>query len=324
MDKYKQLAIKLKARYFSAELKQALTHKSFYPKGDERNGNSRYVFAGMFAFKGVVAHMLLQRISGTGTQLQHALGKMFKHEQMQKLFAYFDLDRYIRHDADFQADAHNHVFTYGLLGWIVEHASEDVVKEFITRHFILPHSNDLQPKSKNSDMKAQCNQLSQIVYGCKVKLTIQESEKGFRATVVAGDDCTLSDEQSTSYRYARQKALKVALHALISAVDERDRSCPDYDARRQRLNDIMQQKYEAERAEKTQQYSEKKAKKKRKVQEIKSRKKNKAIAADIQRRAAKASAKRRKEQETLRAAEVAAKLANMSAKKRRHLQDKKK
>ena len=127
MDKYKQLAIKLKVRYASAELKQALTHKSFYSKDDERKGNSRYIFAGMFEFKGVVAQMLLQRISGTGTQLQHALGKMFKPEQMEQLFACFDLDRYIRYDVDFDAARHRHVFAFGLLGWLCQHAPDDVV-----------------------------------------------------------------------------------------------------------------------------------------------------------------------------------------------------
>ena len=322
MSKYNLLAVKLKAGEASAELKKAMTHLSFYKKGNESQGNSRYVFAGMFVFKGEVAQVLLQYVSGTGMQLQHALGKMFKTEHMESLFAYFDLEQYIRHGADFDAAGHRHIFVYGLLGWLCEHASEEVRNEFITRHFILPHSNELIPPAENRDMEAQCNVLSRTVYGCKVKLTVQQSEEGFQATVTAGSDRILAVENSVSYRYSRRKALKKALHALVDAVKAQDRLNPAYELQQQRLNDILLQKQEAEKAEKSKIYAEKLEQKKQERQVRKARQKALATEADSRRRIAKANAKRRKEQQALQIAEAAAKMAGMSASKRRHLQDK--
>ena len=322
MNKYNLLALKLKTGGSSAELKKAMTHKSFYKKDDESQGNSRYVFGGMFAFKGEVAQVLLRFVSGTGTQLQHALGKMFKTVHMESLFAYFDLGQHIRHGTDFDAAGHRHIFVFGLLGWLIEHASEEVRKEFITRHFILPFSNELVPPSKNRDMEAQCNVLARTVYGCKVKLTVQESEEGFQATASAGSDRVLAVEHSVSYRYSRHKALKKALHALMDAIEEQDRLNPAYELQQQRLNDILLQKQEAEKAEKASAYAEKLEQKKKERQEKKARQKEQAMEADIKRRKSKANAKLRKEQEAQRAAETAAKMSGMSANKRRHLQDK--
>jgi len=40
------------------ELKQALTHFSFYENKNEAKANSRLVFAGMYAFKGITADIL--------------------------------------------------------------------------------------------------------------------------------------------------------------------------------------------------------------------------------------------------------------------------
>ena len=321
MNKYNLLAVKLKSGENAVELRKAVTHKSFYKKEDETRDNSRYVFGGMFVFRGEVARILLQYVSGTGTQLQHTLGKLFKNEHLEQLFAYFELHRYIRHSADFDAVKHRHIFVYGLLGWLCEHASQEVRTEFITRHFILPFSNELIPSSKNYDIEAQCHVFSQIVYGCKVKLTVQKTGESFQATVTSGERI-LASESSTGYRYARRKTLKKALYTLMNAIEEKDRLNPDYEISRQRLDDVLLQKQEAEKAEKAKAYAEKLEKKSKERQERKTLRQVRATEADIKRRKAKASAKRRKELETQRATEIAAKMANMSANKRRHLQDK--
>ena len=47
-------------RIFSlAQIREVLTHSSFYEK--EGKGNSRFVFAGMFVFKGQVAEVLYKK-----------------------------------------------------------------------------------------------------------------------------------------------------------------------------------------------------------------------------------------------------------------------
>ena len=322
MNKYNLLALKLKTGEAASELRKAMTHKSFYKKDDESRGNSRYVFGGMYAFKGEVARILLKYMSGTGTQLQHALGKIFKNEHLEQLFAFFELHQYIRHGTDFDAGKHRHIFVYGLLGWLYEHASEEVKKEFMVRHFILPFSDALIPPSKNQDFEAQCNMLSQTVYGCKVKLTVQKTGENFEATITSGNNRELAVESSVSYRYSRRKALKKALHALMDTIEEQDRLNPDYEFRKQRLNAVLLEKEETEKALKAKAHAEKLEQKSLERQEKKARRIAQATETDIKRRKAKASAKRRKELEAQRAAEIAAKMATMSVNKRRHLQDK--
>jgi hypothetical protein len=53
------------------DLIPVLTHNSF----SEKN-NSRYVFLGQFAFKGVVATWVFENIAGPGRELQHYLGNL--------------------------------------------------------------------------------------------------------------------------------------------------------------------------------------------------------------------------------------------------------
>ena len=102
---------------------------------------------------------------------------LFKNEYLEQLFAYFELHQYI--SAMFDPAKNHHIFVYGLLGWLYEHASEKVRNKFIIRHFILPFSNELTPSLKNHDIEAQCHVLSQVVYGCKVKLTVQKKRRKF-------------------------------------------------------------------------------------------------------------------------------------------------
>ena len=79
-------------RIFSEpKMREVLTHDSFYEAagdakgpGNIRQGNSRYVFAGMTVFKGQVAEILFKFFSGSGTQLQHILGNLFKNDYLVK------------------------------------------------------------------------------------------------------------------------------------------------------------------------------------------------------------------------------------------------
>ena len=68
----------LRKIFSRSQLRSVLTHSSFYEK--EGKGNSRYIFAGMFVFKGQVAEVLYRYFTGDGTRLQHILGNLFRQE----------------------------------------------------------------------------------------------------------------------------------------------------------------------------------------------------------------------------------------------------
>jgi dsRNA-specific ribonuclease len=117
--------MKLKTETPASELKRALTHKSFY-KNENGKHNSRYVFCGMYAFKGLVAEIPYTWFPLEGTQLQHTLGNLFKPEILDWIFVYYDLDKLIRYGLEFDANKQRHIFVFGLLGYLYVHAPEEV------------------------------------------------------------------------------------------------------------------------------------------------------------------------------------------------------
>ncbi|MDR1594599.1 MAG: hypothetical protein LBS43_08980, partial [Prevotellaceae bacterium] len=249
MSDYHLLALKLKTSGADNELKKALTHKSFFKGENEAKGNSRYVFAGMYAFKGLVAETLFLYLSATGTQLQHILGNLFKNEHLERIFVEYDLRRFVRHGVDFDAGKHRHIFVYDLLGYLFAHASDETKKDFIRRYFILPYAHILTPETKNRDMEAQCNLLSNMLYGCKVKLTVQKNETLW-ITTIAAKEHTLAVDCSVSYRYSRKKTLKKALIALSEAAQTADEQTADYALRRQTVEDVIRKRAEEETSRK--------------------------------------------------------------------------
>jgi dsRNA-specific ribonuclease len=323
MRNYHLLALKLKMPDTANELKKALTHKSFFKKENKERGNSRYVFAGMFAFKGLVAEALFRYLPATGTQLQHILGNVFKNEHLERIFVAYDFHLFIRHSIDFNADKHRHIFVYGLLGCILAHASDEVKNEFIRRHFILPYAHILSPETKKRDMEAQCNLLSKMLYGDKVKLSMQKNESLWTATVTANEHI-LAVESSSSYRYVRKKTLKKALVVLSEATKIADEQREDYALRRQIIEEISRQKAEAEIKRKQTSLAEKQAQKKAVAEAKKAKVTEQKRLHDLQRKQAKAAAKRRKEEQAAKTAALATQMKNISARKRRHLEDKKK
>jgi hypothetical protein len=319
MTKYQILANRFSMSERANELKKALSHSSFYKKKNE--GNSRYIFAGMFAFKGLVAEYLFKYAAISGTQMQHILGNIFKNENLDKIFTFFNLQNYIRYGIDFQADNHRSIFVFGLLGWLFMHCSEQVKQEFISRHFILPNADIIDKKEKNSDMASQCAFLAKMLFNKKIKIITRKENEQYITEIFVKSQLFAS-ESSTGYRYSRAKALKTALLVLSAMSEERSRLSPDYETRRQYIENLLLQKREEKKAAKHQQYLQKLEQKKAEREKRKAEYQAKAMKADIARRKAKAAAKTRKEQQAKKAAEMAAKMANMSADKRRHLQDK--
>ena len=95
-------------RIFSrAKLREVLTHSSFYET--EGKGNSRYVFAGMFVFKGKVADVLFRYAVGEGTRLQHILGNLFRQERLERQFDEWHLGQFARAGEKFDIRAHKHI-----------------------------------------------------------------------------------------------------------------------------------------------------------------------------------------------------------------------
>jgi hypothetical protein len=315
--------MKLKTETPVSELKRALTHKNFY-KNENGKHNSRYVFCGMYAFKGLVAEILYGWFPLEGTQLQHTLGNLFKNENLDRIFAYYDLDKLIRHGLEFDTSRHRHIFVFGLLGYLHVHAPEEVKKEFIRQHFILPYPHFFMSESKRQDLEAQCNVFSRMLYGKTLRIRSRQIENKHWQTTVSVNDSTLAEEESVSYRYSRTKTWKNALIVLSERLQQAYQQSENYELRQQWMEDIRQQKTEQEKEAKLATYTMKEAKKQAKRKAHKSKQAGQKQLLDVRRKQAKANAKKRMEDKEQEAKRLIAQMSSMSANKRRHLQDKQK
>ena len=305
-------------RLFSrAKLREVLTHSSFY--GVEGKGNSRYVFAGMFVFKGMVAQVLYRYFTGEGTRLQHVLGNLFRNERLERLFDTLQLRQFVRAGEKFDIKSHKHIFVYAIFGYVTT-LDEDIRNWFIAKYILNEESEHLfLHKKRNANLLAQADAMVRRTDGRRLTLEMEVTEEGLhRAKAVLSDGTVLCQAESKSWRYARTKATKLALNMLATPFRKEMLSNPEYQsrvlAREQEKIAKRKAEIEARDAEKEAIREEKKAKRK----EI-------ARARDAKRRASQAAAKIRKAENARRAAIKAAKEARpMSAKKRRFLEDKKK
>lgn len=306
------------SRIFSASnLREVLTHSSFYEKEDK--GNSRYVFAGMFVFKGMVAEVLYRFATGDGTQLQHILGNLFRNERLVRLFDEWKLEKYVRAGEKFDIDTHKHIFVYAVFGYVTT-LDENLRNWFIAKYILNEESDYLfVHKRRNRDLLAQADALVKQTNGQRLSLVMEMTDDGLhRAKAVMSDGTVLCEATSKSWRYARTKATKTALNLLATPFRKELLSNPDYQAR------VAAREEEKRVKRKVEIEARDAAKEAQRVEKLKAQKEE-ARLRDAKRRKAQAEAKKRKAEHAARAAAKAAKEAQpMSAKKRRYLEDKQK
>ena len=307
----------LRKLFSRSQLREVLTHSSFYEQ--EGRGNSRYVFAGMFVFKGMVAQVLYRYFTGEGTQLQHVLGNLFRNERLERLFDDLKLRPFVRAGENFDIKAHRHIFVYAVFGYVAT-LDEDIRNWFIAKYILNEESEHLfLHRKRNANLLAQADEMVRRTNGQRLTLEMEETEEGLhRAKAVLTDGIVLCQAESKSWRYARTKATKLALNMLATPFRKEMLSNPDYQAR---VLTREEEKIAKRKAEIEARDAEQEARRKEK------REKHKEIARarDAKRRRSQAEAKKRKAENAARAAAKAAKEARpMSAKKRRYLEDKKK
>ncbi len=298
-------------------MREVLTHSSFYEKEDK--GNSRYVFAGMFIFKGMVAEVLYRYATGDGTQLQHVLGNLFRNERLGRLFDEWKLDQYVRAGEKFDIDTHKHVFVYAVFGYVTT-LDENLRNWFIAKYILNEESDYLfVHKRRNRDLLAQADALVKQANGQRLTLVMEMTDDGLhRAKAVVSDGTVLCEATSKSWRYARTKATKTALNLLATPYRKELLSNPDYQAR-------VAAREEEKRAQRKTEIEARDAARAVQRAEKEKKQKEEARLRDAKRRKAQAEAKKRKAEHAARAAAKAAKEAQpMSAKKRRYLEDKQK
>lgn len=302
--------------------RRVLTHESFYPpkRNGEPQGNGRYIFAGMFVFKGQVGEILYKYISGSGTHLQHILGNLFRNDFLVRLYDTWHLGQYVRAGENFDIEKHKHIFVYAVLGYLAEECEENVRNYFIFKYILGEENNHLfGHQKKNRDLLAHADFISRQMGTGRLNIEMSVTEDGLHmASVKYADGSELCSATSKSWQYARRKAAKLALNIVATPGRKALLSNPDY---QERIRLEEEHKIEARRAEieaRTEAKALARIKKEESLSEIKR-------LRDTKRRQSQSEAKRRKAKNAAMAAAKAAKESRpLSARKRRHLEDKQK
>ena len=306
----------LRQLFSRSQLREVLTHSSFYEQ--EGKGNSRYAFAGMFVFKGMVAQVLYRYFSGEGTRLQHVLGNLFRNERLERLFDDWKLTPFVRAGKNFDIVTHKHVFVHAIFGYVTT-LDEDVRNWFIAKYVLNEESNHiLFHKTRNANLLAQADAMVKGVDGRRLTLEMEQTDDGkHRAKAVLSDGTVLCEAESKSWRYARTKVNKMALNMLATPFRQEMLSNPDYQAR------VLAREQE-KTAKRKAEVEEREARKKEAREKRKEEWKAERRAQDAKRRANQAAAKKLKAEDAARAAAKAAKdIHPASGKKRQHQHDKK-
>jgi hypothetical protein len=320
---YQQLAKLFEVEKHEQQLIKALTHKSFYANNEEKS-NSRYVFLGMFGFRGKVAELLYDYQPLGGTQLQHYLGNIFKEELLNRIYAKFELGKIIRFGEGFDVQKHKHIFVYGLLGFLCKYASVEKLNRFIVNHFLIGTEHLIPGFAHNKDTFAQCNYFTMLLYQKAASIQTTKNSNNRYATTISVGNQIISTFTSRSFTYSRKKAIKDALLLLSGQLASEYVDNPIYQAALAERKQKEAEEVEKLKTENIRNRNERFARKRLERRHKQQKEKELALRRDQERRKAKQAAKLRKEKQQELEAKAAAALARMSGKKRRHLDDKKK
>ncbi|MBO4234447.1 hypothetical protein FO675_09105 [Riemerella anatipestifer] len=317
MTPLEQLLHRYRIPWDRHELNHVFTHHSV----SEKN-NSRYVFLGMFGFKDLVAEYLFHHIAGSGMQLQHFLGNLFKLPFLEKLFQRLQLQDYCRiEDADIAT--HRHIFVYALFGYLYENGDEQCLKDFITREIILPNDHLLPENHKSRNRWDQLIFLCKQQYDKKPKLEYQLTEHGHEFRITLGEK-TLGSHSSIGYKYAKKKAVKEAIRFVSSQIEEKLRQDEGYLLNEKLLQEKKAQEIAEAKAEKQRKHLAKNEDHAARMREKRKLAKQKAQEEDKKRREIKQKMKEKKSRKgknTIYREYTMEEIQAMSSAKRRNLQD---
>lgn len=289
---------------------KCLTHDSYF--AEKGKGNSRWVFLGMFSFKGLVSEVLYSYIPLYGQVLQQILGNHFSNKRLHQFFDEWSLRQHVRADESFNIQKHRHIFVYAYLGWLMEVYDREQLNSFITSVFL---DDDILSKAWNHTPNhwEQLRYLCKSKYGCNPKRVTSISEDHMRQCIITVDGNEIARHASKSSTYALKKAIEKALKYIselkknehtvfLAEIEERKRS------RRKAENLAKHEAFLAENQEK-----------KRRREERKKQQKLERAEREKRRRQAKQNVKKAKERRNEQKIEIT---GDMNAAKRRRLEDK--
>lgn len=278
------------------DFRKCFTHISVYEgKNDFKNpGNSRYVFLGMYAFRGYLAELINTYVSGNGKQLQHYLGNVFSNDRLAAIFDELELQHCLSIHEKLDSNKLKHVFTYALLGFIQQNATEEFKQDFAFRYFLKGTENSL-PKSHRINEVQALKAKTKEVLSERISFIntheIVDQKTLYKTQVLLTSGGVIGEHESVSKTYAKKKAVKNAFRYVL----EKEAATPEYQrfAEKKQISD--NEKVLREKAERQKQHEAFITKKKVRRTRVKAEKKALAQEREFQRVLTKKSLKTPKE-----------------------------
>lgn len=286
--------IQLKSEASLSDFKKVFNHISVYEAKKQMNqaGNSKYVFLGMYAFKGVLAKLIFKYIGGNGKQLQHYLGNLFTNDRLAQICDELALGDYAKMHKPELIESHKHIFTLAYLGFLAEHATTDYQIETANALF-LQANNQSMPKTTGINLVQLLKAKADQICGQKIKIRYEQTsveDKVLHITQVcltSGD--VIGRHESVSKLYSKKKALKLAMLHLL----DMEAKTPAFQEMAKKQEEAERLKKEREKAEKAKKHLAFLQQKQETRTKIRQEKKQEAKEREIQRNLNKANAKKR-------------------------------
>lgn len=276
----------------------------------------------MYAFKGLVCEYAFRHIAGTGTQLQHYLGNIFKNSFLENFFIKYHLRQFCRF-TEIDIEKLNPIFVYALLGYLYENADAEQWETFIFNELILPNDKHLPHNHRSSNIWDQFIFLCKQHFEQRPKIIFDKNEDQ-NIVKIQLSETSIGEHSSISFKYAKKKAIHLAMKWVATILEEKLNQDKIYKAnqillQQEKAKTILEAKTEKQRKHiaRNESHAER-MKEKQKLAE------QKAQAEDHKRREAKQGVKEKstkKGKDTIYRVYTAEEIATMSNAKRRNLQD---
>lgn len=317
MKTFENLLYRYQIPWDKNNITKVFTHNSF-----SENNNSRYVFLGQFAFKGIVTEWVFNNIAGTGTQLQHYLGNLLSAKRLATFYDNWKIDK-IRIAENVSIEEQKHIFVYAILGYIVENATKKNKEKLIFNEFIKNADHLLPQNYKHKNRWDQLLFLCKQQFDSKPRLSKNTDENKINHISVFLNDALLATHSSISFKYAKKKCITEGLKKITDNIALENKEA--FMTNEAQVNKKLEEARVQQKQEKQNKHIERTKKHQEKMAEPKRIAKIEAQLQDKKRKETKQKAKEktsRKGKDTIYRNYTAEEIASMSASKRRNLQDK--
>lgn len=248
---------------------------------------------------------------------------MLRQSFLEVFFDKYHFDT-TRISPEIKIQTQKHIFVYTFFGLVYLNASPEQLEAFIFKYIITPNEHLLPQNHKSR------NHWEQLIFVCKQhfdqkpKLIIEQQD-GLQHLRITLGNATIGEHTSISFKYAKKKAINLALKYVSSQIEERVSQMPLYLENQRKLSEKQEAEKLQRKIEKQEKHLQRIALHSEKMRLRREERKKLARLLDQKRRQTKQQEKEkkasRKGQNTIYREYTREEIATMSNAKRRNLQD---